>query len=42
MQAPSLALWRYPYLSGPQFFNPQLWLEVTHLPYPDYDHILSK
>lgn len=42
MQAPSLALWGYPRLSGPQFSNLHLWLEATRLPYAGYDHILSK
>ena len=42
LQAPSLALWRCLRLSDPQFSNPHLWLESTHLPYPGWDHILSK
>ena len=29
-------------LSDPQFPNLHLWLEATRLPYPGYDHILSK
>ena len=42
MQAPSLDSWRHLRLSAPQFPNIHLWLETTLLPYPGYDHILSK
>ena len=34
--------WGHLCLSDPQFSNPHLWLENSRLPYPGYDHILSK
>lgn len=37
-----LVLWRHLCLSDTRFSNLHLWLEATLLPYPGYDHILSK